>query len=185
MKRSEEQYQALLDDLTGTNCRRVYTITDHSDTPRVLAIAYTDVPEAGYSTGFTFGLSSANRPEWLNSKPELMISVRSRDHAWTICMGEIVRNYRYENSFSYGTILHFRQRVVDTCPMTSFLLFACTMLDAEQQRIRLEDRLVNISQLYPIYEDEAALILEIGVEKFFWELGIQFEDVGRPPVLRN
>jgi Suppressor of fused protein (SUFU) len=163
----------------------VYTISDRNDILPVLAIAYTDVPEDGDSTGFTFGLSSANHPEWINSKPELMISVRSRDHAWTICMGEIVQNSRYESTFSYGAILHFRQRVVDTCPMTSFLLFACTMLDAEQQRICLEDRVVNISQLYPIYEDEVPLILEIGVEKFFWELGIQFEELGRPPVLRN
>src|SRR5689334_11994267 len=116
-KRIEEQYLTALDDLAGGKPRDIYEITDRDEIPSVLAIAYSNVPETGCTTGFTFGLSSANRPEWIHSRPELMISVKSADPAWVICAGEIVRNHRHDISFSHGTILDFKQQIVDSCPM--------------------------------------------------------------------
>jgi hypothetical protein len=130
-RRNEERYIAALDELAGGSPRQIYEINDRDEIPPVRAISYNNFPEDGHCTGFTFGLSNANRPEWVHSKPELMISVKSVDPAWVVCAGEIVRNYRHSTSFSYGTVLDFRQRVVDSCPMTSFLVFACTMLDPE------------------------------------------------------
>jgi hypothetical protein len=49
----------------------------------------------------------------------------------------------------------------------------------------LEDRTVNLSQLYPIYEEEAPFLLEVGIERFFWELGIDFADLGLPSAVRR
>ena len=185
MTRSSEQYIAALDDLAGGNPRHLYKITDHDEIPPVYAVIYNDTPESGHTTGFTFGLSSANHADWVYSRPELMISVKSTDHSWAICAGEIVRNWRHDNSFLQGTVLHFRQRIVDTCPMTSFLIFTCDLLEPELQRIPLADRTVHLSQLYPIYEEEAPLLLEIGLEKFFFKLGIDFSDVDRPSAARK
>ncbi|WP_050725659.1 suppressor of fused domain protein [Vulgatibacter incomptus] len=111
-----------------------------------------------------------------------MISVRSMDHAWTWCIGEIVRNYRQEIDFSFGTVLHFGQQISDESPMTSFLIFTSTLLDADEQRTALSEWTIKLSQLYPIYQQEAAVIDEVGVERFFWGLGIDFDDVRRPPV---
>jgi hypothetical protein len=40
----------------------------------------------------------------------------------------------------------------------------------------------HVSQPYPIYE--APFLFEIGIEKFFWELGIDLADVERAPAVR-
>lgn len=66
--------------------------------------------------------------------------------------------------------------------MSAFLVFACTILEAEDVRIDLGCWTVNISQLYPIYRQEIALIHSVGAERFFRENAIDFFDPGRDPV---
>lgn len=183
--RVEEQYLSALDDLAGDSPRHDYEITDSGESPSIQVIIYDEIPEADHSTGFTFGLSSVSHPEWVDGRPELMVSVRSKDHAWALCMGKIVRSYRGELAFSLGSILHFGQQISDESSMTSFLIFAPTLLDADEARIALDDRTVNLVQLYPMYKEEAPIAMEIGIEKFFWDLGIDFYDVKRPPVVKK
>jgi hypothetical protein len=182
MKRSlSEEYFSIADNLAGRG-GTYYPITERGE-PSVVAVGvYDDVPEPGHVTGFSFGLSGANHREWIDSRPELIISVKSIDHAWALCMGEIVKNYREESLFSYGTILHFREIVADDSRMTSFLIFECTLLKGEQHRVVLPDRTINWSQMYPVYESEAAIVRQVGAERFFWELGVDFYDVHRQPV---
>jgi hypothetical protein len=181
MSKSSAEYLAAIDDLAGGN-GRVYEVTDLGEVSPVLVAAYDHVPDAGHMTAFTFGLSNAKHPEWTHGKPELMISVRSIDHAWALCMGEIVKNNRDYTLFEYGSILHFRERIIDNCPLTSFLVFVNSLLNESQQTLRLSDRKVNIGQLYPIYESEARVVRDIGVERFFWELGIDFSNLSRESV---
>jgi hypothetical protein len=176
---SKKYFQAI-DDLAGGG-GTYYRITDPEESPAVEVVVYSDVPEVGHTTSFTFGLSSATHAEWVKSRPELVVSVRSLDHAWGLCIGEIVRNSRDKSLFEQGTILHFREQISDESGMTSFLVYACGVLDQQQQRMVLPDRVVNISQCYPIYEEEAALIHRVGLEKFFGKLGIDFYDVRRKP----
>jgi len=180
MRNHSKQYFAFLDELAGERAR-TYEMTAPSEANPVFVAVYNNIPDDGHITAFTFGLSSVVHPDWNNSRPELMISVRSNDDAWALCMGEIISAYRGTIPFSYGSILHFRQRIVDDCPMTSFLVFASSLLSAAQQTISLPDRLISISQIYPIYEEESALIHQVGVERFFWEFDINFSDLSRPP----
>ena len=49
--------------------------------PLVAVFVYKDWPELGHITGFTFGLSPANHPDWKFGRPELMIAVESADEA--------------------------------------------------------------------------------------------------------
>lgn len=180
MNRSREEYLAVLNDLAG-GPGQVYEMTDPGDVRPVLAIAYNGIPEPGHMTAFSFGLSNSTHSEWTHGKPELMISIKSLDHAWALCLGEIVRINRDSVLFEYGTILHFRERIVDECPLTSFLVFASTLLDGAQRTLDLSDRRINIAQVYPIYESETRLLRDIGIERFFWELGIDFSDLSRKP----
>ena len=153
-----------------------------SDLPIIVA-AYDAVPEPGCLTAFTFGLSSATHPEWINSRPELVISVNSTDYAWALAMGEMVNRGRSEHLFSYGSILNFGQPVSDESAMSAFLVFACDILEDEDITVSLNDRIVHISQIYPIYTEEISLIKKIGAEKFFSGLDIDFFDIRRPPVI--
>lgn len=184
MRTSRDVYLEALDDLTGGG-GKVFNIHDNGGADSVLVASYEGVPEELHTTAFSFGLSSADHEEWRLGKPELMTSVKSTDESWGLCMGEIVRNYRADSLFEYGTILHFRQRIADDCPMTSFFIFASSLLDKEQQCIVLPDRRVNIAQMYPIFEQEAGLVRDIGVERFFFDLKIDFFDLARPCVVRN
>jgi len=181
MSKSSEEYLSTVDALTGSQ-GRYFRITDEGESLLVAVVSYDDVPENGHITSFSYGLSSAAQPEWKHSRPELIISVKSSDNAWAFCMGEIIRGYRTETSFSYGTILNFRQSISDESGLTSFLVFACTLLDKEDLKISLPDRIVHFSQMYPIYESEVPMIDRLGVEKFFWDMGIDFYDVRRQPL---
>lgn len=180
MKKSSDEYLARVDELVGAR-GQVYEMTDSGDVAPIYVAVYDDVPEVGHLTAFTFGLSSARRKEWVGGRPELMISVRSIDHAWGLCVGEIVRRQRDSSLFEYGTILHFREQIVGGCSLTSFLVFVNSLLDGGQSSIELSDRRINIAQVYPIYESEAAVIQDMGVERFFWDLGLEFSDLSRRP----
>jgi len=180
MNKSRDEYLAWIDDLAGGG-GRVYDLTDRDEGASVLVNAYDHVPHAGHMTAFSFGLSSAIHREWTHGRPELMISVKSMDHAWALCMGEIIKNKRDSTLFEYGTVLHFGERIVAGCALTSFFVFASTLLDEAQRTLELSDRRINIAQMYPMYPSEAQLLRDIGAERFFWDLGIDFSDLTRRP----
>jgi hypothetical protein len=177
---SRKEYFDALEELTGAE-GRFYRITDEDESPPVYVVLYDELPEPDHITAFSYGLSDAVHPEWKHSKPELMISLKSKDDSWALCMGEIIRNSAQDSLFSYGTVLHFREQIADESAMTSFLIFANSLLDAGQEKFTLPDRTIKLSQLYPIHEQEAEIIRRIGPEKFFFELGLDFYDVKRPP----
>jgi hypothetical protein len=160
---------------------KFYKITDEGETPPISVISFADVPEPGCVTAFSFGLSSIAHREWVNSRPELVISVNSLDSSWPLAMGELIRNGRDRCLFSYGMILNFGQPVSDESAMSCFLVYACTVLDEADLTVQLPDRKVHLSQLYPVYQSEAAIIKDVGVERFVHHLDIDLFDVKRRP----
>jgi Suppressor of fused protein (SUFU) len=181
MSRNTEEYFSKIDALAGEQ-GRYFQITDKGESPVVAVASYNDLPENGHTTSFSYGLSSIPRAEWNHSRPELIISVKSSDNAWALCMGELIREHSRDVLFSYGSILNFQQTISAESAMTAFLVFACTLLDEADLTLVLPDRIVHFSQLYPIYESEIPMISQMGVEKFFWDMGIDFYDVHRLPL---
>lgn len=161
---------------------KFFRITDEGESPVTAVVSYENIPESGCLTAFSYGLSSIDHVEWKNSRPELVISVESVDHAWAIAMGEMIKKGRDKHLFSYGDILKFGQKVVDESEITAFLVFACTALEEADQSVTLPDRKIQFSQLYPIYEQEIELIKQVGPEHFVFEMGIDFYDPRRPAV---
>lgn len=90
MKRRIEQYFQRVELLTGGGGQLVDLDTEDSD-EAVSIIEYRNIPEPGDFTTFSFGVSDAHHPEWIETRPELLISVQSDDSAWGFCMGEIIR----------------------------------------------------------------------------------------------
>ena len=105
MKNAEIFFQKI-EGICGEN-GLLFKITDNEETPPISVVSYLNVPEAGCTTAFSFGLSSVCHKEWVNSRPELVISVNSLDISWPLAMGEIIRNGRDRCLFNYGMILHF------------------------------------------------------------------------------
>ncbi|HYD43192.1 MAG TPA: suppressor of fused domain protein [Anaeromyxobacter sp.] len=162
---------------TGT----YYPIGDAGD-PQVVAVAsYADVPEEGHTTSFTYGLSAAAHPQWKETRPELIVSVRSTDAAWGLCIGDAIHRMRRQSAFPHGTVVDIGAPISDESPMSCFLVFDNSLLEEDDSRIVLPGWTVRLSQAYPIHAAEARLVERLGVQRFFFDLDIDFYDVRRPP----
>ena len=140
----------------------IYNITQE-----VRVIAFKDQPEVGWTFYFSFGLSSVNHPEWINSKPELIVAVESYDSSWGITMGEIIALSCQENLFQYGDLFYWDMPISQESKMDSYFLYANSWIDEKDAYIRLSDRYIHFSEMYPIYEEEKKIIHAIGPTKFF------------------
>lgn len=179
MKTRIEEYLRHIESIAGEG--RYFTVTDKFERPSVSVILFDDVPEEGVITSFTYGLSLFSHKEWLNGKPELLVSVKSDDDAWALAMGECVRRNGLTDLFSVGTVLNFGNQISEESGMSSFLIFFNSLLNQEDACINLQGDRINFVQLYPIYAEESELIRRIGPQRFFFDLGIDFSDVKRQP----
>lgn len=137
--------------------------------PGVTSIVYKDIPEKGYTTAFTYGLSLINHAEWKSGRPELCISVKSSNLNWGQIVGFIANKLRGECPFSYGQTINFRENISDDSEMDAFFIFAPSTLD-KQDYLYIDIGLeytINIAGLYPIYSDELEVYEHIGI-KAFW-----------------
>ncbi len=135
----------------------------------VTSIVYKDIPEIGYITVLTYGLSLIKHPEWKNGRPELCISVESSNIAWGQVVGFIANNLRGDCPFCYGDTVNFGESISSDSDMDAFFIFAPSTLDKENC-LNIDigtDYYINIAGLYPMYSDERQIFHTIGLEKFW------------------
>lgn len=152
-----------------------------SGLPGVTSIVYRDIPEAGFITGFSHGLSTVDHPKWKIARPELTLTVRSTDLAWGQAVGYIANKLRGDCPFCYGDIINFRETVSTESEMDAFFVFAPSILTPENyQGIDSgEGYNITISGLYPFYSDEIPVLERIGLERFWHNPGFDMYDVHR------
>jgi hypothetical protein len=180
-----ERYLAHLDRLSGGLEPRFHQIpSTHPGQKAVTVVVYRDLPENGFITGLTYGLSLAEHPEWRVGKPELMISVRSADISWALAIGTFAEEWRGEQPFIYGSTMNHGEPVCAESQMSAFVVFAPAVLDkTDYLDIDVGDeKRINISGCYPIYESERKFIHQNGLEAF-WKLDWDPFDVQRPPAV--
>jgi hypothetical protein len=181
MKSPVQEYLEHLDDLAGK--QGVYHLaTKEQERPALWSIIYRDTPDEGSLTAFTYGLSAVTHPEWRLGRPELVISVDNTDRTWGLAIGELARRHRGRCPFSYGNVVRFGTPVSKDSPMSAFLIFAPTIIDVEQCHIILRNKVINIVQAYPIYEEEIAVVEQYGAQDFFMRKDIDFYNVRRENV---
>ncbi len=142
-------------------------------------IAYDDVPEDGDTTAFTFGVSSVRNKSWISGAPELVVCVNSKDNDWLLSLGAIASSLRGKCPFSFGDVLRFGKPLSSESTMTAFFLFWPTILQKEQQRLQISDRLIIFKQAYPIFESEIELLEHCSPQDFFMRSGVDYSDVRR------
>lgn len=151
--------------------------------PPVATFNYENVPEEGYLTAVTYGVSEYDNPAWETSRPELMLTVASTDANWGRVLAFIGANMIDECDFGYGEIIHFRNQIAEGSDMTSFFIFAPSILDPEDASdIKVQDRTLNFVAFYPIYEEEAYVIEEIGLQNFMEHPDYDMYSVTRPQI---
>lgn len=135
----------------------------------VTTIVYKDIPEKGYITALTYGLSLVKHPEWKFGRPELCISVESPDLDWGKVVGHIANKLRGDCPFSYGQTINFGEKISGDSEMNAFFIFAPSTLDKDDY-LNIDigtDYKISIAGLYPIYSEELETINEIGLEAFW------------------
>jgi len=137
--------------------------------PGVTSIVYTDVPDKGYITALTYGLSLVQHPDWKYGRPELCISVESSNLDWGHVAGYLANKLRGDCPFSYGQTINFRQQITDDSEMDAFFVFAPSTLD-QKDYLNVDigaDYKINIAGLYPMYSEELGVYEKIGLEQFW------------------
>lgn len=169
-----ERYLAHLDSVTNRNESAIRKIdSTHDGLPSVFVFVYHDWPEPGLITGFTFGLSAADHPDWRFGRPELMISIESTDEAWPLSVGFLAEQLRGTCPFCYGHTIRFNDKMSDESDLDAFLIFGPPFLSKDQSSVDLGQYTCHITGMYPIYTEEIDLYSRIGLEAFWhmeeWE----------------
>lgn len=154
--------------------------------PGVTAIVYKDIPEKGFVTALTYGLSLVKHPAWKHGRPELCITVKSKNIDWGMVAGYIANQGRGDFSFAYGEAINFREKINDDSEMDAFFIFAPAILDKSDFLdidIGTEYK-INIAGLYPMYSGELKVFSKIGLEKFWHHPNFDPYNVNRKQITK-
>lgn len=176
-----EKYLAHLDKIFQTKPEYYGDESKKDGIPGVTSIIYKDIPEKGMVTGITYGLSLENHPDWKFGRPELIITVDSKDISWAQVAGYLANSLRGDCPFSYSNTINFREKISDESEMDAFLVFAPSILD-KKDYLNIDiglDYKINIAGLYPIYASEMEYIEKNGLEKFWKHPDFDMYNVNR------
>lgn len=136
----------------------------------VTSIVYKNIPEEGFITAITYGLSLVKHEDWKFGRPELCISVKSENLDWGIVAGFIANRLRGKSPFCYGEVIDFGEQISKDSEMDAFLIFAPSTLQKEDY-LDIDigtDYKINIAGIYPIYSEEITIYNEIGLKEFWF-----------------
>lgn len=168
-KTSVEKYLEHLDNIFKTEPEFYKNNSLIEGIPGVSSLIYKDIPEKGFVTAFTYGLSLFKHPEWKYGRPELCISVKSSNTDWGKIIGLIANNLRGNCPFSYGQTINFIERISDDSEMDAFFIFAPSIID-KNDYLNIDigaDYKINIAGLYPMYSSELEIYEKIGLDAFW------------------
>lgn len=154
---------------------------DEKGVPKASVMIYENVPEVGYITAITYGLSLVNHPDWTKGRPELCITVKSTDRNWGLVASYLATSLRGDCPFGYGQTINFSDKVSEDSEMDAFFVFAPAILKPEDYTeidIGLDYK-ININGLYPMYADELETYDKIGFNKFWHHPNFDIHSVNR------
>ncbi|MCX4758262.1 suppressor of fused domain protein [Kitasatospora purpeofusca] len=182
------RYLGHLHTLTGADPVIREILPPGSKLGRALAAIYANVPEPGYLTGFTYGLSLADHAEWTSSRRELSVTVCSDDFEWATIPSRAVGAMRGVSAFHSGRAFGHMERFIDYSDMSSLLLASPAgqwnsgTLDLGPGEFDSGERdVVELVGAYPIYASEREFVKLNGFDAF-WGLEWDRFDPLRAPV---
>ncbi|MCL7380694.1 suppressor of fused domain protein [Streptomyces sp. 35G-GA-8] len=180
-----ERYLERLDSLMGARGTLHEIPPQREGVGVVFAATYTDVPAAGYVTGFTYGLSVGDVQ---SAGRELCISMRSGDIEWAMIPARMVSALWGMCPFRYGQVIGHSRGFVEGSPMNSIIIAGPPdVLSFDSVRLGLAENgeigseSVIINGAYPIYASERDFVRRSGSDAF-WALDWDRFDPLRSPV---
>ncbi|MFN8435355.1 MAG: suppressor of fused domain protein [Anaerolineales bacterium] len=141
--------------------------------PKIQVFYFDDLPENGCSTAVTCGLSNANHPEWKVAKPELMVSLESRERSWGLGIAYFASAFFDEKRFRYGDVFKIDTPISPESSMNGFLVFAPPFSTQEDFTFNLSDRKICLVGMYPIYDKEIEFYDKVGLKEFWHTDGFE------------
>lgn len=135
--------------------------------PRIRIFYFAHFPERGMLTAVTCGLSDAAHPDWKAGKPELMISLETRERDWGASVAYLASHYFNKQKFFYGDLFRVDAPLSKESPMTGCFIYAPSFLNPAEARFELPDRVVHLSGVYPLYDDEVEIARQYGIDKIW------------------
>lgn len=178
MKNDREQFIDYFEGMFGIKAN-IFAFTPEETNPPLYILTFKELPEPGYTTAITFGVSLIPHPSNKNGQSELILSLRSEDDIWAMALGEIALKLRTSCPFSYGNTMRFGQ-IAANSRLSAFFVFAPSFLEKEEAEIALSSGKIFLKQLYPIYEGELDRIRMEGLKALFTDESIDFFDTLRP-----
>jgi len=181
-----EKFMAHLDRIFQTQPEYFKEESETDGIAGVTSIVYKDIPEKGMITGITYGLSLGNHPDWKFGRPELIITVDSKDASWAQVARYLANSLRGNCPFSYSNTINFKEKISDESEMDAFLVFAPSILD-KKDFANIDIGLgykINIAGLYPIYASEMEYIEKNGLEKFWKHTDFDMYNVNRKRITK-
>lgn len=141
-----------------------------------------EFPNPGVMTVATAGVSGLYHPSWIAGRPELILSIRSRESGWDASLAEMITKLWGRSAFQWGDTCRMRHQLAADTNMSAFFFFLPISLDENERTHDFEDYRVNITQAYPVYDSEVDVISRRGAEWFFEEADVDLLDPSRSPV---
>ena len=138
-----------------------------------------DVPQKGYLTAISYGLSESQLPGWNSIKPEIIVSLKTHDESWGIAAAFLIRELRQKKNFCYGEVYSLEERISNESNMVAYFVMTPEFLPIERRVICLPDKRIELMALYPIYKEEIDLYRKVGMEKFWMMEGSDFDNIYR------
>ena len=168
----------------GRNPRIIGIESTKPGLPNVAVAVYDHVPEPGMVTGITYGLSIVDHELWTTTRPELCLTVATRDDLWMHILGELAERLRGDCPFVFGSTIDTGGPITDETELAAFVVFPPAVLDrADYEHVEVGDgRGINIVGVYPIHPSERRFIDGHGVNEF-WQLNWDPFDVTRASIV--
>lgn len=182
MSEKATKFVDYITQITGREPNAFFALeTEAAHWGMVYGIVYHDYPELGLTTGFTYGLSEAQHPEWKDARPELSITTASPSVEWTQSLAYLVEWNRQTHAFLPGSLFHYGRPISPDSPMDSFLVFNLAIGTGDEFRtIRIEDQVITVYGVHPLHHDEVAMLQKVGIRKFMELPEYQLFSVTRP-----
>jgi hypothetical protein len=161
----EQAWLQALEQRFGVEAKIAQVALDNR--PRMLIYYFQDFPEKDMLTAVTAGLSNASHEAWRNGKPELSITLKTKDTGWGSAAAYLAQSFYNDSSFHYQASFKLDQPMSKDSAMNACFVYRPQFMNDEQIKFELPDRTIFLAGLFPMYDEEVAMYETKGLQAFW------------------
>ena len=156
------RYPEILDQLSSAAARFLPRPSGPLESPRIDIGFWERLPAPDLNTYFTVGLSKLPFQHASPERPELLLSVQSRDISWGLAMGFVANQAGDSFTFPTGETIDFKAKISPDSEMSGFLIVPQMVFPEEFNVFDTGPFAIRLMQLLPLYASELRAIRILG-----------------------